>query len=35
MIRFDKPAVEDDGEEEEISPEMMNVLTRIDQQETK
>lgn len=35
IIRFDKPAVEDDGEEEEISPEMMNVLTRIDQQETK
>lgn len=35
MIRFDKPAVEDNGEEEEISPEMMNALTRIDQQETK
>lgn len=35
LIRFDKPAVDDDGEEEEISPEMVNVLTRIDQQETK
>lgn len=35
FVRFDKPMVEDEGALEEMSPEMANALTRIQQQDIK